>query len=66
MGLRGVARTSQALGLPMVLEAVDSGGVEGRRAPSMSTKSVSTMMFGLPFTDAITERGVLLPARATA
>ncbi len=34
MGLRGVARTSQALGLPMVLEAVDSGGVEGRRAPS--------------------------------
>jgi hypothetical protein len=45
MGFMGVCSTSQALGLPMVLPEVDSGGVEGKY--ELSYSSLSSMMAGL-------------------
>lgn len=45
IGFIGVWRTSKLLGLPMVLPEVDSGGVEGKYEPSLT--SVSSMIEGL-------------------
>jgi hypothetical protein len=47
MGFRGVANTSKLPGLLMTLPAEDSGGVAGKKFPSMSYSSVSSTIEGL-------------------